>query len=72
MGGIVRIVSIMGIILPAYYYCQRQKRNLLTYIVFKFRMLTITFKPNLPHAGTGLVPAHKQCSTYFKRSWDII
>ena len=28
-------------------------------------MLTITFKPSLPHAGAGLVPAHKQCSTYF-------
>ena len=28
-------------------------------------MLTITFKPSLLHAGTGLVPAHKQCSTYF-------
>ena len=67
MGGIVRIVSIMGIILPEYYYCQRQKRNLLTDIVFKFRMLTITFKPSLPLAGAGLVPAHKKCSTYFEK-----
>ena len=41
-------------------------------LLFKFRKWIITFQPSLPSAGAGLVPAHKQCSTYFKRSWDII
>ena len=26
---------------------------------------SITSKPGLPNAGAGLVPAHKQCSTFF-------
>ena len=26
--------------------------------------LGIPFQPSLPNAGAGLVPAHKQCSTY--------
>ena len=40
--------------------------------IFKFCKLIITFQPSPPNAGADLVPAHKQCSTYFKRSWDII
>ena len=29
-------------------------------------------RPSPPIAGAGIVPAHKQCSTYFERGWDII
>ena len=48
-------------------HCHFKTLSLRQLTLFKFRMLTITSKPSLPHAGAGLVPAHKQCSTYFKK-----
>ena len=35
------------------------KRQLLAELVFKFRKLIIILQLSLPHAGAGLVPAHK-------------